>query len=58
MYTGAISVNNVTGVITLANAAPPGLHTITIQAVDECFADTEESFPLSVANIVDANGFE
>ncbi len=49
-YTGAISVNNSTGVVTLSNAAPLGTHTITIRATDNCGATTDASFTLTVNN--------
>ena len=31
-YTGTISVDNVTGIVSISNAAPTGSHTITIRA--------------------------
>ena len=47
------------GVITLANAAPAGTHTIAIQTADNCFVITNASFQLTVqASNVFANGFE
>ena len=33
-YTGGITVNNITGVVTLTNAAPAGTHTINIQTAE------------------------
>jgi len=57
-YTGTISVDPA-GVVTLANAAPPGAHVITIRATDNCAAVTDASFTLAVgADGVFANGFE
>ena len=57
-YTGTISVD-AAGVVTLANAAPPGAHAITIRATDNCAASTDASFTLAVgADGVFANGFE
>ena len=47
-YTGSISVNNTTGVISISNAAPAGTHTITIRATDNCGATTDASFTLTV----------
>jgi hypothetical protein len=47
-YTGSISVNNTTGVISISNAAPAGTHTITIRATDNCAATTDASFTLTV----------
>src|SRR5207253_4388549 len=40
-YTGTISVDNATGVVSLSNAAPLGTHTITIRATDNCGAITD-----------------
>jgi hypothetical protein len=58
-YTGGISVNNITGVVTLTNAAPAGTHTINIQTADNCFVITNASFQLTVqSSNVFANGFE
>jgi hypothetical protein len=47
-YTGTISVNNGTGVISLSGAQPGGVHTITIRATDNCGATTDASFTLTV----------
>jgi len=47
-YTGTISVNNSTGVISLSNAKPGGTHTITIRATDNCGAVTDAAFNLTV----------
>ncbi|MBI1763349.1 MAG: hypothetical protein HYR56_18140, partial [Acidobacteria bacterium] len=49
-YTGTISVNNGTGVVSLSNAAPVGVHTITIRATDNCGATTDAPFTLTVNN--------
>jgi len=48
-YTGSISVNNSTGVISISGAAPAGTHTITIRATDNCGATTNASFTLTVS---------
>lgn len=48
-YTGGISVN-ANGVISLSGAAPAGTHTITIRAIDNCFANRDASFQLTVGN--------
>jgi hypothetical protein len=48
-YTGTISVN-AAGVVTIANAAPIGTHTITIRAVDNCASVTDATFQLQVTN--------
>ncbi len=47
-YTGALSVNNTTGVVSINLAAPSGTHTITISALDNCGALTNASFTLTV----------
>jgi len=47
-YTGAISVDNSTGVVSISNAAPVGTHTITIRATDNCTATTDAQFTLTV----------
>ncbi len=60
-YTGGINASNITGVITLANAAPVGTHTITMQIADNCFVTTPSSFQLTVQPGTDSvfrNGFE
>jgi hypothetical protein len=48
-YTGTISVDNVTGVVSISNATPNGSHTITIRATDNCGAITDATFTLTVA---------
>ena len=47
-YTGTISVNNTTGVVSISNAAPVGTHTIVIRATDNCGTNTDASFTLTV----------
>jgi CSLREA domain-containing protein len=50
-YTGTISVDNTTGVVSISNAAPPGMHTITIRATDNCGSPTgvtDATFTLTV----------
>ncbi len=49
-YTGGISVDNASGVVSISNAAPLGTHNITIRATDDCGAVTDASFMLSVTN--------
>ena len=46
-YTGTISVDNVTGVVSISNAAPVGNHTITIRATDNCGLATDATFTLA-----------
>ncbi|HNG34653.1 MAG TPA: putative Ig domain-containing protein, partial [Blastocatellia bacterium] len=47
-FTGTISVNNTTGVVSVSNAQPAGSHTITIRATDNCGATRDASFTLGV----------
>ena len=47
-YTGTISVNNLTGDVSISNAAPVGSHTITIRATDNCGLTTDATFTLTV----------
>jgi hypothetical protein len=49
-YTGGISVNPTTGIVTITNAAPIGSHAITIRATDNCGATRDASFTLTVDN--------
>jgi uncharacterized repeat protein (TIGR01451 family) len=48
-YTGTISVNNSTGVVSISNAAPAGTHAITIRVTDNCGTTKDASFNLVVA---------
>jgi CSLREA domain-containing protein len=48
-YTGTISVDNVTGIVSISNAGPIGSHTITIQAIDNCSLPTNATFTLTVS---------
>ncbi len=47
-YTGTISINNSTGVVSISNPAPGGVHSITIRATDNCGAFTDATFALTV----------
>jgi CSLREA domain-containing protein len=47
-YTGTISVNPGTGVVSISNAAPLGSHIITIRANDSC-GSTDTQFTLQVS---------
>ncbi len=41
---------NSSGVVSITNADPPGAHTITIRATDNCGATTDASFTLTVSS--------
>ena len=45
-YTGTISVNTTTGVVSVSNAQPAGTHTIIVRATDNCAIFTECVFPV------------
>ncbi|MFO0041878.1 MAG: beta strand repeat-containing protein [Pseudomonadota bacterium] len=47
-YTGGITVNASTGVLTLSALAPRGVHTIVLRATDNCGATTNANFQLTV----------
>ncbi|MBX7218660.1 MAG: putative Ig domain-containing protein [Blastocatellia bacterium] len=47
-YTGTISINSATGVISVSNAAPFGTHTIATRVTDNCGATNTASFSLNV----------
>ncbi|HMV48106.1 MAG TPA: Ig domain-containing protein, partial [Blastocatellia bacterium] len=49
-YTGDITVNPTSGIITLANAGPVGSHVITIRATDGCNLTTDANITLNVIN--------
>lgn len=49
-YTGGISVDNLTGQVSITNAAPVGAHTITIRATDNCGVTTDSQFVLTVTD--------
>jgi hypothetical protein len=48
-YSGGISVA-ANGVISLSNAAPVGIHSITVRATDNCGVTTDSGFSLTVNN--------
>lgn len=48
-FAGTITINPVTGVVNVNNAAPAGSYTITITATDNCSAVATRAFPLTVA---------
>ena len=58
-YTGTVSVGASNGVVSLSNAAPIGLHTITVRATDNCGATTDAPVSVQVnGDAVFGNGFE
>ena len=48
-YTGTLTVD-IGGVISYANAAPVGTHTVTIRVTDNCGATRDAAFALTVSN--------
>ncbi len=58
-YTGTVSVNNSTGVVSVSNASPLGTHTLTIRATDNCGATRDAGLQLTVRDAqVFSDGFE
>jgi hypothetical protein len=49
-FTGTLAVNNTTGMVTFANAAPVGVHTVTIRATDNCGAQRDATLQFTVSN--------
>lgn len=49
-FTGSVSVDQATGVVSLSNAGPIGVHALTVRAVDNCGANRDTSFQVSVVN--------
>jgi CSLREA domain-containing protein len=47
-FTGTLSVNPTTGVVTISNANPGGSYTITVTFTDNCVATTSPTFTLNV----------
>jgi len=50
-YAGGISVNTGSGAISLSNAAPVGVHTISIRATDNCGSTTDATVQVTVNGI-------
>jgi hypothetical protein len=50
-YTGNASLNTSTGALALTNAAPAGLHTITVRATDNCGAITDATIALTITTV-------
>ncbi len=51
-FTGTLSANPTTGVVTISNARPVGTHTITIRATDSCGATSSTTIALTVTKVV------
>ncbi|HEX8198539.1 MAG TPA: dockerin type I domain-containing protein [Pyrinomonadaceae bacterium] len=47
-FTGTLSVNSATGVVTISNANPGGSFTVSVTFTDNCGATTTEQFTLNV----------
>ena len=47
-FTGGLSVNPATGVVTISNAGPGGNHTVTVTATDNCNVTATKTFLLTV----------
>jgi hypothetical protein len=47
-FTGTVTVDNTTGIVTVSNAGPTGVFPITIRATDLCGATTDATFTLQV----------
>jgi len=47
-FTGTLSVNAATGVVTVANAGPAAIYTVTVTATDNCTATSTRTFQLTV----------
>ncbi|PIV33394.1 MAG: hypothetical protein COS34_07985 [Lysobacterales bacterium CG02_land_8_20_14_3_00_62_12] len=58
-YTGTIAVDNSTGVVSVSNPAPLGIHTITVRSTDNCGTTTDASLQLTVlSDALFSDGFE
>jgi len=58
-FTGSLSANTSTGVVSIGSAGPIGSYTITLTAVDNCSLTPTRNFSLSVnGHAMFANGFE
>ena len=49
-FGGTIAVNNVSGQVSVGNAAPPGSYSVVIRATDNCGSTTDASFTMTVTN--------
>jgi len=47
-FTGTLSVNSTTGVVTVANAGPAAVYTVTVTATDSCNGTSTSTFQLTV----------
>jgi len=52
-FTGGLSVDSSTGVVTVTNAEPPGSHVVTVTATDNCGATAQRTFTLDVTSCGD-----
>jgi len=50
-FTGAVTINQTTGAVTITNAAPVGSYTVTVTARDNCGAISTRTFPLAVNRV-------
>ncbi|MBI1761098.1 MAG: Ig-like domain repeat protein [Acidobacteria bacterium] len=50
-FTGTVSVNASTGVVSINNAAPGGAYVVTVTATDNCGASTNSPFNLTVGKL-------
>ncbi|MDX2032617.1 MAG: CSLREA domain-containing protein [Blastocatellia bacterium] len=55
-FTGTFSGNPTTGVITISNAGPAGVYTVTVTATDSCGATATTTFSLTVNNAPTISG--
>jgi hypothetical protein len=47
-FTGTVAIDSVTGVVTITNAGPIGLYTISVMGIDNCNGSTTRTFTLDV----------
>ncbi len=47
-FSGTINVNSNTGAVSVTNAGPIGIYTVTVRATDDCGTTTDASFNLNV----------
>ncbi|MBI1763003.1 MAG: hypothetical protein HYR56_16370, partial [Acidobacteria bacterium] len=49
-FTGVLTVNPATGVVTITDAKPAGTYTVTVTALDNCGTSSTKTFTLTVTN--------